>query len=92
MLNIDSEPHQMTETVPVHDVFVSGLGEVEDLGGGVFRFVFFAKRHGLNGEEAFVVAKLVAPCEAVPPALVMAAKAVGYRLATAWHSPPKGLN
>lgn len=82
----------MIEPVPVMDVFVSGLGEVEDLGGGCFRFTFFAKRHGANGEELIAVAKLVAPCEAVPPALIMAAKAVGYRLATAWYSPRQGLN
>ena len=92
MLTTDSEPHRMTETAPVHDVFVSGLGDVEDLGGGVYRFVFFAKHHGPNGVEETVVAKLIAPCEAVPPALIMAAKAVGYRLATAWYSPERGMN
>lgn len=92
MQTIDCEPHRMSEPVPVLDIFVSGLGEVEDLGGGVFRFTFFAKHHGPSGEEQIVVAKLVAPCEAVPPALIMAAKAVGYRLATAWYSPGKELN
>lgn len=92
MLTTDSEPCRMIEPVPVHDIFVSGLGEVEDLGGGVFRFVFFSKHHGPNGEERVVVARLVGASEAVPPALIMAAKAVGYRLATAWYSADHGLH
>jgi hypothetical protein len=70
----------MTEPGVTPDVFVSGLGEVEDLGGGCFRFTFFARHKSEGGEELIVVAKLIAPMEAVPPALFLAAKAIGFSL------------
>jgi len=71
---------RMTEPVIVPDVFVSGLGEVEDLGGGCFRFVFYVKQHIDGAEETTIVAKLIAPMEAVPPALFLAARAIGFSL------------
>lgn len=77
---IDSETVRMIEAVPVMDIFVSGLGEVEDLGGGCYRFTFFARQHCEGVEELVTVAKLIAPMEAVPPALFMAARAIGFSL------------
>lgn len=72
---------RMTEPVLVPDIFVSGLGEVEDLGGGCFRFVFYVKQHTPDGtDETMIVAKLIAPMEAVPPALLLAARAIGLSL------------
>lgn len=71
---------RLTEPGILPDIFVSGLGEVEDLGGGCFRFTFFARHKGEDGEELLVVAKLIAPMEAVPPALFMAARAIGFSL------------
>ena len=76
----------------VPDTFVSGLGEVEDLGGGCFRFVFFSIHKTDHGEEMVVVAKLVAPLEAVPPALIMAATAVGFSMAAGKYFPKPGLH
>ena len=76
---IDCETQRMSEPTPVLDTFVSGLGDVEDLGGGCFRFTLFATRH--NGEEFAVVAKLVMPRDAVLPALILAAKTVGLAFA-----------
>ncbi|HET8700390.1 MAG TPA: hypothetical protein VFL97_01845 [Nitrococcus sp.] len=67
----------LVEPFGIPDVFVSGLAEVEDVGGGCMRFVFYARHDG----ERQVVAKLVAPIDAVPPAVMMAAKAVGWCLA-----------
>jgi hypothetical protein len=64
----------LTEPFGVPDIFVSGLAEVEDIGGGVMRFIFYAHHDG----ERQVVAKLVAPVDAVPTAVTMAAKAVGW--------------
>lgn len=75
MLTTDSEPCRMIEPVPVHDIFVSGLGEVEDIGGGCFRFTLFIASH--NGEDFVVAAKLIMPREAVIPALTLAAKGIG---------------
>lgn len=71
---------RLTDPGVVLDTFVSGLGEVEDVGGGCFRFTFYAKHHGDGGDELVVVAKLVAPMEAVPPALFLAARAIGFSL------------
>lgn len=68
----------MIEAFGVSDIFVSGLGEVEDLGGNCYRFVFYSKQHVGGRDEMVVVAKLVAPLEVVPPALIMAAKAIGF--------------
>jgi hypothetical protein len=82
----------MTEPGIVSDIFVSGLGEVEDLGGGCFRFTFFSRHKSEAGEEMIIVAKLVAPMEAVPPALFMAAKAIGLSLAVGGYFPRAGLH
>lgn len=71
---------RMSEPVIVPDVFVSGLGEVEDLGGGCYRFTFFVKQHMDGAEETVIVAKLIAPTGAVPPALFLAARAIGFSL------------
>lgn len=71
----------MIETFTVPDVFVTGLGEIEDLGSGVYRFIFHCKQHIGDREELVVVAKLIAPLEAVPPAMMMAARAVGFSFA-----------
>lgn len=79
-MHVAEQNYRMIEPVPVMDIFVSGLGEVEDLGGGCFRFTFFAKRHIGDSEELVAVAKLVAPAEAVPPALLLAARAVGFSI------------
>lgn len=67
----------LVEPFGVPDTFVSGLAEVEDIGGGVMRFVFYALHDG----ERQVVAKLVAPTNAVPAAVMMASKAVGWCIA-----------
>jgi hypothetical protein len=82
---------RLTEPGIVPDIFVSGLGEVEDLGGGCFRFVFYARHKGEDGEEMLVVAKLIAPMEAVPPALFMAARAIGFSL-TGQFVPRRDVN
>jgi hypothetical protein len=80
----------MISNVPVPDVFVSGLGEVWEIGGGCYRFVFFVNRPG--SDERAVAARLIAPLEAVPPALLMAAKAVGFSMAAGSYFPRAGLH
>lgn len=65
----------LSEPFVVADVYCNGLAEVEYVGGGNFRFVFYAMMHG----ERVAVAKLVAPAEAVPEAANMAPAAVVER-------------
>ncbi|HEU4986893.1 MAG TPA: hypothetical protein VFT89_07495 [Rhizobiaceae bacterium] len=69
----------ITDPMIIPDTFVSGLGTVEEIGGGCFRFTFYATQSALtDGEvERVVVARLVAPLNAIPPALILAAKAIG---------------
>lgn len=87
----DCEARKLVDAGFVLDTFVSGLGDVEDVGGGCFRFVFYAKHHTADGEELTVVAKLVAPMEAVPPALFLAARAIGFSL-TGQFAPRRDVN
>jgi hypothetical protein len=91
-MDVLEQTGRMTEPGVVPDVFVSGLGEIEDLGGGCFRFTFYAKHHGEAGDEMVIVAKLIAPMEAIPPALLMAAKAIGLSIALGGYFPRAGLH
>lgn len=91
-MDVLEQTGRMTDPGIVLDTFVSGLGEIEDLGGGCFRFTFFAKHHGCDGDEMLVVAKLIAPMEAIPPALLMAAKAIGLSMALGGYFPRPGVN
>jgi hypothetical protein len=74
----------MIEAFCVPDTFISGLGTIEEVGGGCFRFTFFACQTVAGREERIVVAKLIAPLEVVPPAVLMAAKAVGMAYSPEW--------
>ena len=67
------EMPELLELFGVPDTFVSGLGSVEDIGGGNFRFVFFAKQDTRGGPEHVVVAKIIMSIEALPAAIHLAA-------------------
>lgn len=71
----DEAQNQMVEPFVVPDTYVNGLGEVEYVGGGDFRFTFFSLQHG----ERVAVAKLVCSAETVPAAAHMALSAVVER-------------
>jgi hypothetical protein len=83
---------RLSEPGVVPDVFVSGLGAVEDLGGGCFRFTFYARHKDKDGEEMIVVAKLIAPMEAIPPAIIMAGRAIGLSVALGGFFPKAGIH
>lgn len=91
-MDVLDQTGRITDPGIVPDTFVSGLAEVEDLGSGNYRFTFAAKHRSVEGDELVVVAKLVAPMEAVPPALFMAAKAIGLSLAVGGYFPRAGVN
>lgn len=67
------ERREMLETFGVPDTFVTGLGSVEDVGGGCWRFTFFTAQ----GADLIVAAKLVICGGALPDAIHMAAKLTG---------------
>ena len=61
---------EMLEAFGVPDTFVTGLGSVEDIGGGCWRLTFFS----VQGRDLVVAAKLVISGAALPNAIHMAAK------------------
>ena len=88
---IATDGARLVEAYGINDIFVSGLGEVEEVGGGCFRFTFYARQHVDGIKETVVVAKLIAPMEAVPPALFLAAKAIGFSLSGSF-APRRDVN
>lgn len=61
---------ELEEPYVVPDTYCSGLAEVEDIGGGDFRFTFFTRRRGI----CEVTARLIMPADAVPEAMRMTAR------------------
>lgn len=81
-----------TDTLNVPDTFASGMAEAEDLHDGCFRFTFFSTHHVEGCEQRTIVCKLILPMSAVPPAIVLAAKAVGYSVAAGAYFPSRHLH
>ena len=63
------DKREMLEPFAVPDTFVSGLGSVEDMGGGNFRFTFYTAQD----HDFVVAAKLIMSIVAVPEAMHMTA-------------------
>lgn len=70
-----NDKHVLTEVFGVRDIFVSGLGSVENIGGGCFRFTMFSVQEMHGKQEMVVVAKIIMAAEAIPEAMHMAATA-----------------
>jgi hypothetical protein len=68
------EKRDMLELFAVPDVFVSGLGSVESIGGGNYRFTFFVSQEVDGARVSVVAAKIVMSVEALPEAIGMAAR------------------
>lgn len=83
---------QLSDPLNVTDIFASGLGEVEDLDNGCFRFTLYSAHHIDGREQRTVVARLILPASAVPPAILLAAKAVGYSVAAGAYFPRQHLH
>lgn len=71
------DPHQ------VPDIFATGLGAIEDVGGGCDRYTLYA-RQMIDGEETFIiVARVVVPAASLPTILFLAARHIGLTLVRA---------
>lgn len=79
-MTIEQDAPEMIDSYGVQDIFISGLGTIEEVGGGCLRFTFHSRQHVGGVEVLVVVAKLVAPMEAVGPAALAALKAVGVSI------------
>lgn len=67
----------MVDALGVSDIFASGLGDVEDVGGGCVRFTFFAIQHIGDREEKIVVCRLIMPVKAAHRGIRMSDEALG---------------
>ena len=73
-----SREAQLIDPIAVQDIYVSGIGRVEDVGGGCIRITFYAAQKAiLDGTaERVVVARLVGPASAAMDALAMTEAAI----------------
>jgi hypothetical protein len=73
----------LTETVPIQDIFASGLGAIERLEGNCFRFHLYVSQEIDEGRrEKVVVARIVVPASAIPDAILQMIDAIGDRAAS----------
>lgn len=73
----------LVELSHVPDVFVSGIGRIDKLGGGMVRVVFYAEERASDGSvERVVVAKIVRPLATWHEALKMIAQHMDSPLLT----------
>ena len=61
-----SGSRELLDLFSVHDVFVTALGSVEQVGGGNWRFTFVAMQEVQGRQELVVTAKIIMPGEALP--------------------------
>lgn len=70
----------LSEPVIVPDTFVSGVSHLEDLGGGLYRLVLYARQNSPYGGEDFViVSRLVMPIVAIIDGIQTAKTAIAYK-------------
>jgi hypothetical protein len=71
----------LIEPIPVQDIFVSGIGAIEKIGGGNLRFYLYVEQQSDDGtqSEKILVAKIVAPASAVPDAIMKMVGVIGAK-------------
>jgi hypothetical protein len=67
----------LQEVVPVQDTVCSGLGAIERLGGGLYRFWFYIEQTDDDGHiDKIVVSKLIVPSSAIPDGILKTIAAI----------------
>lgn len=77
----------VVEVTPIFDTFCSGVSKVEAMPGDLFRVWYYALQSSNGGDgppEQVLVAKVVIPASAMPPAIELAMTAIGRK--ASWHS------
>lgn len=69
----------MIEPFGVLDVYVSGMAEIEDIGGGCSRLTWYVKQAIFGSVEKVIVARLIVP-NAIVPNIIAAMTANGADL------------
>lgn len=69
----------LSEIVPIQDVFCSGLGAIERIGGDCLRFYLYVSQSSDDGgaQEKILVAKFILPASAVPDAVLQTIAVIG---------------
>jgi hypothetical protein len=72
----------LIEPIPIQDIFVSELHDVQEVRDGVFRFTFVTKQRSMvdQSEELVVSARILATTAAILFAAKWALKAIGMRV------------
>lgn len=71
----------LSEIIPIQDVYVSGLGAIEHVGGGNLRFVLYVNQENDDGQvEKVVVAKFIGPMSSLPEAVMKSVASLGEKL------------
>jgi hypothetical protein len=71
---------KLTELYAVQDVFASGLGRVDVLGGGFVRFVWYVERKLDDGTtENVIVASVIASIDSIQPGRNLIEAAINQR-------------
>ena len=65
------EKPELLEPFGVPDVFVTGLGYAEHIGGGNWRFTFFVSQEVGGDVQKVVAAKIIMPADALPAVMHM---------------------
>ena len=82
-MQIDVHVPSLTDNHVVPDIFATGLGPIEEVGGDCHRYVLYAQQK-IAGEDQFVVvARIIVPRQSVPAILYLAARNVGLSLVRA---------
>lgn len=72
-----SEKQELLEMFGVPDIFVTGLGNIENIGGGCWRFTLVTGQEIGGRHELVVVAKIIMPAEALADAMHMTGQITG---------------
>jgi hypothetical protein len=77
------KPGAMIDPHQVQDIFVCGLGDIENVGDGCDRFTLYTCQNIDGAEVHVVVARVVVPQSALPAILYLAARHIGMTLVKA---------
>jgi len=71
----------LVELASVQDIYVSGLGAIENVGGSNLRFIMYVNEESDDGTiQKVVVARLIAPISALPDTVMSLVAAMNGKL------------
>lgn len=92
MLQIDVPEPSLTDAHAVPDIFATGLGPIEEVGGDCHRYVLYAQQRIAGQDQFVVVARIIVPRQSLPAILILAARSIGMSLVRAATGHPGAVN